>query len=139
MNTTKKITKRDLYSIVSAIITEAENQGFGLPEGVTFADLTEFVDHEVELLDKKAESAAKRAATKREVGDALREKIASALTDEYQPIAAIVAALGDSGITPQMATPRLKQLCDIGFAEKDQVTVPGVDGKSRKVSAYKRA
>lgn len=139
MNTTKKITKRDQYSVISAILAEAENQGFSLPEGVTFADLNEFVDHEVELLDKKAESAAKRAATKKVEGDALRDRIAGVLTDEYQPIAAIVAALGDAGVSPQMATPRLKQLCDLGIAVKDQVSVPGVDGKSKKASAYKRA
>ena len=140
MNTNKKATKRDTYTLIGEILGAAEENGFGLPEGYTFGDLKEFVAHEVELLDKKAESAAKRAADKRTAGDALREKVLGLLTSENQTLAQVTAALGDPNVTPQMVTPRLKQLIDLGQAVKEQVTMAGTDGgKSRKVTVYRIA
>ena len=140
MTNTKKITKRDSYNTIAAILDAAQDAGFGLPEGMSYEALGEFVAHEIELLDNKAAAAAKRAASKKEAGDALREKIAGVLTGENQTIAEIVASLGDPAVTPQMVTPRLTQLVDLGQAVKDSVSVPGVDGgKSRKVSAYRLA
>jgi hypothetical protein len=140
MTTTKKITKRDNYAVIAALLKVAEEQGFGLPEDMTYAGLNEFVAHEIELLDNKAAAAAKRAADKKVEGDALREKIYEVLTDENMTLAEIVAAMGDNNITPQSITPRLTQLLNLGQVVKDTVTVPGVDGgKSRKLSAYRKA
>lgn len=140
MTTTKKITKRDNYTVIAAILKAAEEQGFGLPADMTYEGLNEFVNHEIELLDNKAAAAAKRAADKKVEGDALREKIYEVLTDENMTLAQIVAAMGDSNITPQSITPRLTQLVNLGQAVKDSVTVAGVDGgKSRKLSAYRKA
>lgn len=136
--TTKKITKKTYFATLSALVADAQANGVELPEGVTYEGLTEFVDHEVELLDNKAAAAAKRAADKKVEGDALREKIAGVLTSEFQTINEIVAALGDTQISPAMVTPRLTQLVNLGQAEKEQKTIPGVDGgKSRKVSTYR--
>ena len=138
MTTVKKITKRDYFATIQQLASYAEGQGVGLPEGITYEGINEFVTHEVELLDNKAAAAAKRAADKKVEGDALREKILSVLTSELQSISDIVAALGDANITAQMVTPRLTQLKELGQVEKDQITVAGVDGgKSRKVSAYR--
>ena len=142
MSTSKKITKRDNYATLSAILADAEANHVGLPEGITYASLNEFIDHEVELLDKKAESAAKRAADKKATGDALREKVLGALSyDKDMTLAEITAALGDPAISTQMVTARLTQLGEKGTAqvEKTQLTVEGTDGgKSRKVTAYRR-
>lgn len=138
--TIKKITKKTYYATIAALVADAQANDVELPEGVTYEGITEFVNHEVELLDNKAAAAAKRAAEKKVAGDALREKVVSVLTDELQTIPEIVAALGDANITAQMVTPRLTQLVDLGQAAKDQKTVGGVDGgKSRKVSAYRIA
>lgn len=135
---TPKITKRVSFETIIAVLDAAAEQGFGLPEGITFGSLKDTMAHEIELLDKKVEASAKRAAAKREAGDALREKILGLLTDEFQPISAIVAALGDPGVTPQMVTPRLTQLVELGMAEKEVQSVPGVDGgKSRRISVYR--
>lgn len=140
MTTTNKITKRDNYATLQAILKAAEEQGFGLPDGITYDSLNEFVAHEVELLDNKAAAAAKRAAEKKTAGDALREKVLSVLTDELQTIPAIVAAIGDVNVSAQMITPRLKQLVDLQLAEKDQISISGADGgKSRKAVAYRKA
>lgn len=142
MSATKKITKKDHFAVLTAIVAAAEADGYELPEGITYAGLTEFIDHEVELLEKKAESAAKRAADKKAVGDALREKVLNALsTDKDMTLAEIVAALDDAAISTQMVTARLTQLGEkgTGQVEKTQLTVEGVDGgKSRKVTAYRR-
>lgn len=134
----KKITKKSYLNTLTDLVEYAESNGVTLEGEMTFDGIKEFINHEVELLDNKAAAAAKRAAEKRVEGDALREKILDVLTSEFQSISDIVAALGDSNITPQMITPRLTQLVNLEQAEKDQITVAGVDGgKSRKVSAYR--
>lgn len=108
MSTSKKITKKDNFAAITAILSAAEADGYVLPEGITFAGLNDFVDHEVELLEKKAESAAARAAKKKVEGDALREKVLAALSyDKDMTLAEIVASLGDPAISTQMVTARL--------------------------------
>ena len=141
MTTTKKITKKAMYATVLDILADAESRGFALPEGMDFGALTDFVNHEIELLDKKAESAAKRAADKKVAGDALRDRIYGVLSDtEFKTTNEIVAALGDPDVSSQMVTARLTQLINLEQVEKDSVTIPasGEGGKSRKVVAYRK-
>ena len=141
MITTKKITKKAMYATVLDILADAESRGFELPEGMDFGALSDFVNHEIELLDKKAESAAKRAADKKVAGDALRDRIFGVLSDtEFKTTTEIVSALGDPDVSSQMVTARLTQLINLEQVEKDSVTIPasGEGGKSRKVVAYRR-
>ena len=140
MTTSKKITKKAQYSTILNILANAEANGFALPEGMDYAGLSDFVNHEIELLDNKAAAAAKRAADKKVAGDQLRDRIHDVLTSEFKTIAEIVADLGDPDVSAQMVTARLKQLKDLDQIEKDSVTVPASTegGKSRKVAAYKR-
>ena len=138
-----RITKKDYYSTILDLVTLAEGNGFGLPEGMTYDGIAEFVNHEVELLEAKAASAAKRAAAKRAAGDELREMVLNTLSDtEFMTIDDIVAAIGNPDVTKNKVTARLTRLGEkgLGVVEKTQVTVePSVEGgKSRKVSAYKR-
>lgn len=135
--TKTKITKRDCFATITAVLNAANEAGFGLPEGVTFDDLTSFVAHEVELLDNKAVAAAKRAEKKRAAGDALREKIQGVLTGEFQTLPEINSAIGDPAVSIQMLSPRLKALVDLGVAEKDTVATEGADGKTKKAVAYR--
>lgn len=140
---TTRITKKDYYSTILDLMTLAEGNDFGLPEGMTYDGIAEFVNHEIELLEAKAASAAKRAAAKRAAGDELREKVLNTLSDtEFMTIDDIVAAIGNPDVTKNKVTARLTQLGDrgLGVVEKTQVTVePTTEGgKSRKVSAYKR-
>lgn len=141
MTTTKKITKKAMYATVLDILADAESRGFALPEGMDFGALSDFVNHEIELLDKKAESAAKRAADKKVAGDALRDRIYGVLSDtDFKTTNEIVSALGDPDVSSQMVTARLTQLINLEQVEKDSVTIPasGEGGKSRKVVAYRR-
>ena len=141
MTTAKKITKKAMYATVLDILADAESRGFALPEGMDFGALSDFVNHEIELLDKKAESAAKRAADKKVAGDALRDRIYGVLSDaEFKTTSEIVSALGDPDVSSQMVTARLTQLINLEQVEKDSVTIPasGEGGKSRKVVAYRR-
>lgn len=141
MTTSKKITKKAQYATILDILAYAEDNEFALPEGLDFGMLSDFVNHEIELLDKKAESAAKRAADKKVAGDALRDRIYGVLSDaEFKTIAEIVKELNDPDVSPQMVTARLTQLGSLGQIEKDSVTVPaaGEGGKARKVVAYRK-
>lgn len=141
MTTTKKITKKAMYATVLDILADAESRGFALPEGMDFGALSDFVNHEIELLDKKAESAAKRAADKKVAGDALRDRIYGVLSDtDFKTTNEIVSALGDPDVSSQMVTARLTQLINLEQVEKDSVTIPasGEGGKSRKVVAYRK-
>ena len=141
MTNTRKVTKKTMYTTILDILSNAEANGFVLPEDMDFAGLSDFVNHEIELLDNKAAAAAKRAADKKVAGDQLRDKIYNILSDsEFKTIAEIVADLGDPDVSAQMVTARLKQLKDLDQIEKDSVTVPASTegGKSRKVAAYRR-
>jgi len=141
MTTSKKITKKAQYATILDILAYAEDNDFALPEGLDFDMLSDFVNHEIELLDKKAESAAKRAADKKVAGDALRDRIYGVLSDtEFKTIAEIVKELGDPDVSAQMVTARLTQLNSLEQIDKDSVTVPAATdgGKARKVVAYKR-
>jgi len=141
MNKTVKFNKKAQYATVLDILAFAEDSNFVLPEGLDYGMLSDFVNHEIELLDKKAESAAKRAADKKVAGDALRERIYGVLSDtEFKTISEIVKDLGDPDVSPQMVTARLTQLIHLEQVEKDSVTVPATtdEGKSRKVVAYRK-
>lgn len=138
--TTKKITKKELYTIMLDVLDKAEAGGIAPDEKASYEDLRNFVGHEIELLDGKAAAAQKRAAAKKEEGDALREEVFNALSDtEFMTIDAIVAVIGNPDVTRNMVTSRLGQLSKLDRVEKDSVSVSTGDGtKSRKASAYRR-
>ncbi len=142
-NTVKKVTKKDNYAAIVAILNAANENGMELEgyDNITFDSLVEFINHEVELLDNKAAAAQKRAAAKKIEGDALRERVFECLTTEPQTIAAIVKALGDPDVSAQMVTSRLTQLCGVERAVKETVKVPAATegGKAKNLSGYRLA
>ena len=74
MEKTTKLVKRDYYN---AVIVAAEN---GVDFGtITAEQMKEFAEHEVELLDKKKESAKANPNSKTTANDELREKILNKL------------------------------------------------------------
>lgn len=142
-NTIKKPTKKTHLNVISDLVGYAESNGVNFSaEGVTYDTIREFIDHELELLESKAAAAAKRAASKRQAGDELREKVFGVLdTEQFMTINEIVKALDDPDISAQMVTARLTQLVapEVNRVEKTSMTVPAATegGKSRKVSAYR--
>lgn len=126
----KKITKRNVLMALATVIADDFNVTVG-EVTVTADDVRNYIDTTIEQLDKKAESAAKRAADKRAEGDELRAKIAAVLTDEYKTIADIIAAIGDEDLTPGKVTARLTQLVKLQEAHKTKVKK-----NDRQVMAY---
>ena len=122
-----KMTKRDYYEVIKGIVeaSDAENQ----------AEIVEFIDKQVALLDAKAEKAKERAAKTKAEGDELRAAVQAVLTDEYQFADAIAAQVEGEEITKSKVVARLTQLVAAEVAVKD--TIKAEDG--RKLVAYKLA
>ena len=120
----KKITKKEYFAMVAEIIegSDAQNK----------EELMEFIQKQVEALDKKADKAKERAAEKKAAGDELRTKVQSVLTEELQTIDEIVDAIDEEGVTRNKVVARLTQLVAAGIAIKDKV-----DSGSKKVMGYK--
>ena len=128
---TQKLTKKDK---LTAIIATLKGEG----TEVAVADLVEYCEKEIELLDKKAAKAKETAAKKKAESDELTDVIASLLTDELQTTADIAAKIEGEDVTVHKVSYRLTQLTKSGVAVKDEVSIPGKDGqKARKVVAYR--
>lgn len=129
----EKITKREMYEAIK----ETFETGSCKYDAAT---VTAFCDKEIAALDAKAAKAKERAAAKKAEADILMGQVEDALTDEYQVIADIAAAV--AGVNPDATvskvTYRLGKLVEAGVAEKTQVTIPATEtSKARKVQAYR--
>ena len=120
-----KITEREMYTMISELL-----EGNG--------DVVAFCEKKIAALDKKAENAKVKAAEKNAAGDELRTRVEEVLTDEWQTIAEVVAALDDEEVTASKVTYRLNALVDLGVAVKDETKIPS-DGKTRVVKVFKLA
>jgi hypothetical protein len=105
------------------------------------AELAEFATKKLAQLDKRNAKAKERAAEKRAEADKLLEVVYNYVTDEPQSrqdiFDAIVAnesewaevKLGQVGF-------RLTSLCNDGRVIKQEASVPGADGKSKRIVVY---
>ena len=133
--TTTKITKRDRYTALIAILKSAE---------VVDTDLVEFCENEIALLDKKAAKAKETAAAKKTEADPLTEAIKGALAtladDVYAttPEVTAMVSVDDEDITNSKVSYRLSQLVKAGEAESTDVKVPATEGgKARTIKGYR--
>ena len=132
--TNAKITKKDKFNMIKGIL-EA-----GTVEGVDVEMLTEFVENEIALLEKKSAKAKETAAAKKAEADELTVAVQAALTDEYATIAEVTAAIEGEDVTTAKVAYRLNALVKAGVAEKAEKTIAGGEGvKSRKVKSYRLA
>lgn len=132
--TNAKITKKDKFNMIKGIL-EA-----GTVEGVDVEMLTEFVENEIALLEKKSAKAKETAAAKKAEADELIVAVQAALTDEYATIAEVTAAIEGEDVTTAKVAYRLNALVKAGVAEKAEKTIAGGEGvKSRKVQSYRLA
>lgn len=102
----------------------------------TIEELREFVDAELDALDRKAELARARTQKKVEEGNKLRERVYATLsTSKFMTTIEIVNALKEEfeDITPGKVTARLTQLFNMNMIEKDDISV----GESRYVKGYR--
>ena len=113
--TTTKVTKKSNLNSLIALISAA--QIAGVAGDFDFDALNAYCVNEIGLLDKKAAKAKETAAAKKAEKDELCVAVESVLTADYQTRQDIAAQI----------------------AEKTEVSVPGTDGKARKVVAYRLA
>lgn len=131
----EKITKREMFEAIKETFETGSCK-------YDAAVVTAFCDKEIASLDSKAAKAKERAAAKKAEADVLMDQVEDALTDEFQVIADIAAAV--AGVNPDATvskvTFRLTKLVESGVAEKTQVTIEKTETtKARKVQAYRLA
>lgn len=135
-----KMTKRNFYE---AMINFANGGNFeyNTEDGVvavTDEMIRLFGEHEIQLLDKKADKAKATAKAKNAATDALTDAVAAVLNDELQTIADVTAQIEGEDVTTSKVQYRLNALVKAGQAEKEEVTLPAAEGKkARKVMAYR--
>lgn len=120
-----KMTEKETYALIAELCADNE-------------DIVAFCDKKIEALDKKATRAKEKAAEKKAAGDELRDRVEAVLTEDWQTIADVVAALNDEEATASKVTYRLNALVDLGVAVKDDTKIAG-EGKSRTVKVFKLA
>ena len=112
---TKAMYFAELKEMVIAAVEDQEQQN----------ELVEFIDKQLETLEKRKVSAAERAAKKREESDAMTEQILAQIGDELQTVDEIVAAINDEAVTRNKVTARLGKLVKAGTIVKEAVKVDG--------------
>lgn len=86
-------------------------------------ELVEFIDKQVETLEKRKAAAAERAAQKKVESDAMTDAILAQIGNELITVDEIVAALDDEEVTRNKVTARLGKLVKAGLIVKDSVKV----------------
>ena len=102
----KKMTKKDYFNVIKGLVNDRQ-------------DLVDFIDHEIELLNKKS---SRTAPTKIQVeNEAIKEKIVATLVelDRYATITEIQNANTElADLSNQKISALLKQLVDTNIVEK---------------------
>lgn len=86
-------------------------------------ELVEFIDKQVETLEKRKAAAAERAAQKKVESDAMTDAILAQIGNELITVDEIVAALDDEEVTRNKVTARLSKLVKAGTIVKEAVKV----------------
>ena len=127
-----KVTKK---MVLEALRNVVENVDLDFGDVVTSEDVLGYIDTSIEQINTKAEKAKARAEKNKADGDALREVVKDALTDEPQTADAITAAVqaveGNEEVTKGKVVARLTQLINSGVAHKEPAKVD-----DRKVMVY---
>lgn len=135
-----KITKRENYETLRDLLAEACRDELITAEESERLD--EFLAHEIEQLDKRAESAKKYAEKKKTDTDPIAEAVETVLTeaDHALSLAEIVEQIpADLNASAQKVTYRLTQLVKAEKVVKTSQSFK-VEGKgSRKVTFYEMA
>ena len=137
MNVSAKITKKDNYAELRECVMDHMDW---FEDGVA-TRLIEFIDHEVELLDKRAEDAKKYAKKSQKATDAMATNIMEVLMDangELMTIPDIVNKMSpELEATPQKITYRLSTMIKSGDVVKESVSIKEEGKNARKVNAYR--
>lgn len=118
-NTEKKLTKVDYFTLLKDVV-----DGVSL-DAETAMNVKDFLDKEIEQLEKRKVAAKDRAEKKKAESDALTDEIYALLTDEPQTVEDLLAAFEDETVTRNKITSRLGKLVKAGLAEKDTTKIDG--------------
>ena len=105
---TKKVTKREMLNAIKAVEAVAMNE-----------EMVAFIDHELELLDKK--SSNKKPTATQEANVAIKDEIVKVLTDADAPMTAsevLKASAEFDGMSNQKISALLRQLIADGKVVK---------------------
>ena len=112
---TKAMYFAELREMVLAAVEDQEQRD----------ELVEFIDKQIETLDKRRVAAAARAEKKRNESDALTDAILAQIGDELITVDEIVTALDNEEVTRNKVTARLSKLVKAGTIVKEAVKVEG--------------
>ena len=102
-----KLTKRDYFKMLAEVVAESERENQ--------AELQAFINHEVELLDKKSASRGTATTAKQKENEDLKEYILGVLTETNRAITITELQAEDTRLgelTNQKISAMLKQLVD---------------------------
>lgn len=121
----KKMTKKEMFGLLLELLETAE---------VAERDeLKNFVAHEIEMIENKAEKA--KTYKRKKTADVLKEQIYTKLDAlEFRTIHDIVSDFNDADITAAKVSARLTSLVKEGVAIKEEIKI-----ENRKLMGYKLA
>ena len=121
----KKMTKKEMFGLLLGLLETAE---------VAERDeLKNFVAHEIEMIENKAEKA--KTYKRKKTADVLKEQIYTKLDAlEFRTIHDIVSDFNDADITAAKVSARLTSLVKEGLAIKEEIKI-----ENRKLMGYKLA
>lgn len=121
----KKMTKKEMFGLLLELLETAE---------VAERDeLKNFVAHEIEMIENKAEKA--KTYKRKKTADVLKEQIYTKLDVlEFRTIHDIVSDFNDADITAAKVSARLTSLVKEGLAVKEEIKI-----ENRKLMGYKLA
>lgn len=98
-------------------------------------ELLEFIDKEVDTLNRRKDAAAARAEKKRAESDALTDAIFAKIGEELVTVDDIMDGLDGEDITRNKVTARLGKLVKMGKIVKESVKVDGKNRMAYRVAA----
>ena len=121
----KKMTKKEMFGLLLELLETAE---------VAERDeLKNFVAHEIEMIENKAEKA--KTYKRKKTADVLKEQIYTKLDVlEFRTIHDIVSDFDNADITAAKVSARLTSLVKEGIAIKEEIKI-----ENRKLMGYKLA
>ena len=121
----KKMTKKEMFGLLLGLLETAEV--------AEREELKNFVTHEIEMIENKAEKA--KTYKRKKTADVLKEQIYTKLDAlEFRTIHDIVSDFNDADITAAKVSARLTSLVKEGVAIKEEIKI-----ENRKLMGYKLA
>ena len=117
-NTVKKTKAMYFVELRKMVLAAVEDQA-------QQDELVEFIDKQIETLEKRKVAAAERAEKKKAESDAMTDAILAQIGNELITVDEIVVALDSEEVTRNKVTARLGKLVKAGTIVKEAVKVEG--------------